>query len=94
MLQLQEILFLISSKGSFICTIPQTGYYIPWPLLYHFWSTDWNTKIFNGSTRWDRSSAYHSISRCSTTEVCRAPVVNLVTGSATYFQMVMPFMFN
>ena len=28
------LLFLISSKGSFICTIPQTAYHIPWPLLH------------------------------------------------------------
>ena len=28
------LLFLISSKGSFICTIPQTGYHIPRPLLH------------------------------------------------------------
>ena len=28
------LLFLISSKGSFICIIPQTGYYIPQPLLH------------------------------------------------------------
>ena len=26
--------FPISSKGSFICTIPQSGQDIPWPLLY------------------------------------------------------------
>ena len=34
----------ISSKGSFICTIPQTGLYIPWPLLHQSQSTDWNEK--------------------------------------------------
>ena len=28
------LLFPISSKGSFICIIPQTGYDIPWPLFY------------------------------------------------------------
>ena len=28
------LLFPISSKGSFICTIPQTGYHIPQPLLH------------------------------------------------------------
>ena len=38
------LLFLISSKGSFICTIPQTGYHIPRPLLYQSWSTGWNEK--------------------------------------------------
>ena len=35
------LLFPISSKGSFICTIPQTGYHIPWPLLHKLWSTGW-----------------------------------------------------
>ena len=33
------LLFPISSKGSFICTIPQTGQHIPHPLLYQLWST-------------------------------------------------------
>ena len=37
-----RLLFLISSKGSFICTMPQTGYHIPRSLLYQSWSTDWN----------------------------------------------------
>ena len=40
--------FPINSKGSFICTIPQTGKHIPRPL----WSTGWNEKYFNGSTPW------------------------------------------
>ena len=38
------LLFPISSKGSFICTIPQTGLDIPWPLLHQSWSTGWNEK--------------------------------------------------
>ena len=29
------LLFLISTKGSFICTIHQTGQYIIWLLLYY-----------------------------------------------------------
>ena len=29
----------INSKGSFIYTIPQTGYHIPRPLLHQSWST-------------------------------------------------------
>ena len=41
---LHGLLFLISSNGSFICTIPDTGYHIPWPLLHQSWSTDWNEK--------------------------------------------------
>ena len=38
---LDELLFLISSKLSFICTIPQTGEHIAQPLLYQSWSIDW-----------------------------------------------------
>ena len=38
------LLFLINSKGSFICTIPQTGQHIPQPLLHQSWSTGWNEK--------------------------------------------------
>ena len=33
------LFFPISSKGSFICTIPQTGLHIPWPLLHQSWNT-------------------------------------------------------
>ena len=33
------LLLSISSKGSFICTIPQTGKYIPQLLLHQLWST-------------------------------------------------------
>ena len=39
-----RLLFPISSKGSFICTIPQTGKHIPRPLLHQSWSTGWNEK--------------------------------------------------
>ena len=38
------LLFPISSKGSFICIIPQTGYHIPRPLLHQSWSVGWNEK--------------------------------------------------
>ena len=38
----QGLLFLIDSKGSFICTIPQTRLHIPRPLLHQSWSTGWN----------------------------------------------------
>ena len=41
---LHELLFLISSKGSFICTIPQTGQHTSQPLLHQSWSTGWNEK--------------------------------------------------
>ena len=37
------LLFPISSKHSFIYTIPQTGYHIPQPLL-QLWCTGWNEK--------------------------------------------------
>ena len=30
---IHQLLVFISSKGSFICTIPQTGKYNRWPLL-------------------------------------------------------------
>ena len=50
-----ELLLLISSKGSFICTIPQTGQYIPQLFLLHLWNTGWNKKQFIGSTNRDRS---------------------------------------
>ena len=39
-----RLLLSIHSKGSFICTIPQTGYHIPRPLLHQSWSTGWNEK--------------------------------------------------
>ena len=38
------LLFLISSKGSFICTIPQIGEHRPQLLLHQSWSTGWNEK--------------------------------------------------
>ena len=37
LLLLHGLLSPISSNGSFICTIPQTGQHIPWPLLYQSW---------------------------------------------------------
>ena len=39
-----RLLLSISSKGSFICTIPQTEY-IPRPLLHQSWSTGWNDGV-------------------------------------------------
>ena len=44
------LLFPISSKGSFICTIPQTGEHIPRPLLNQLWSTGWNGTTTNAWT--------------------------------------------
>ena len=38
------LLFLINSKGSFICTIPQKGMHILRPLLHQSWSTGWSEK--------------------------------------------------
>ena len=40
--QLHRLIYLISSKDSFICIIPQKGYYISKPLLYQSWSTERN----------------------------------------------------
>ena len=42
-----RLIFPINSKGSFICTISQTGYHIPRPLLHQSWCTSWNA--FYGS---------------------------------------------
>ena len=39
-----RLLFPISSKGSFICIIPQAGWHIPQPLLHQLWNTGWNEK--------------------------------------------------
>ena len=39
-----RLLFPINSKGSFICTIQQTEWHIPRPLLHQSWSTGWNKK--------------------------------------------------
>ena len=39
-----RLLFLITSKGSFICTFPQTRKHIPQPLLDQLWTTGWNGK--------------------------------------------------
>ena len=39
-----RLLFPINSKGSFICTIKQTGQHIPQPLLHQSWSTGWNDR--------------------------------------------------
>ena len=49
------LLFPISSKGSFISIIPQTGSHIPRPLLHQSRSTGCNEKQLNGSTMKDRS---------------------------------------
>ena len=39
-----RLLFSISSKGSFICTFPQTEQYIPRTLINQLWTTGWNGK--------------------------------------------------
>ena len=44
------LLFPINSKGSFICTIPQTGEHKPRPLLHQSWSTGWNDSIQRSPT--------------------------------------------
>ena len=37
------LFFLINNKGSFICTIPQTGLHIPQPLLHQLFNDVLNT---------------------------------------------------
>ena len=37
-----RLLFPINNKGSFICTIPQTGLHIPRPLLHQSWPCGMN----------------------------------------------------
>ena len=39
-----RLLFTITNKGYFICTIPQTGQNIPQYLLYQSWNTGWKEK--------------------------------------------------
>ena len=51
-LPFRRLLFRISKKGSLISTIPQTGKYIPWPVL---WSSGWNKNQHNRSTMRNRS---------------------------------------
>ena len=46
---LHGLLFLLSSKVFFICTILQTGQ----PLLHQLWSTGWKEIWLNGSTMRD-----------------------------------------
>ena len=41
-----SLFFPISSKGYFICTIPQTGYHRSWPLLHQSWSTGWSANYY------------------------------------------------
>ena len=47
-----RLLLSINSKGSFICTIPQTGSHIPRPLLHQSWSTGWNENKFMNECIW------------------------------------------
>ena len=56
------LLFLINSKGSFICTIPQTGLHIPQPLLHQLWSTGWNAKNKNNKKLKPFYKCFHGIS--------------------------------
>ena len=45
----------ISSKRSFISTVPQTRQHITRPLLHQSWSSDWKAKYLNELTMKDRS---------------------------------------
>ena len=51
---LHGLLFPISSKGCFICTIPTNRILQPRYLLTQLWSTSWNKKYLNGSTMRNR----------------------------------------
>ena len=60
------LLFPIRSKGSLICIIPQTGSYIPRPLLHQSCSTGWNEKLLNGSSPWRIDpTTHHTVSERS-----------------------------
>ena len=67
-----RLLLSINSKGSFIYTIPQTGYHIPRPLLHQSWSTGWN----DAQSEFDKStspthvvSAFQSLPSVSNAEL-------------------------
>ena len=68
---LHRLLLLISTKGSFICTIPQTGKHIPRSLLHQTWSTGWNEKWVHREESIRRPS--HHVGR-STTELHLVPI--------------------
>ena len=54
---LHGLLFLNSSKGSFIIyTIPAFLWYIPQPLLHHLWSTDCSKEQANEFTKKGQSA--------------------------------------
>ena len=63
---LHGLLFLISSKGSFICTIPQTD-------EHRSWSTGWIEKYLIESTMKDRS--LHPLDHETYHGLCNTPVV-------------------
>ena len=69
---LHGLLFLISSKGSYIdiCTTPQTGYHIQRPQLIQSCSTGWNKKQLKDSTMRDYTPTTHrTVSGRSTMEL-------------------------
>ena len=55
LLPLHRLLFLISSKGPFICTITWTRQYTPYLFLYYSCSSGWDGKQLSRPTMWDRS---------------------------------------
>ena len=66
---LYVLLFLISRKGSFICSIPQTGLHITQPLLNHLGALAGTSKSGNNLM------TYYTMSRRSTTELCPIPPI-------------------
>ena len=79
------LLFLISSKGSFICTI-QTVEHILWPSLHQLWSTGWNEKYLDGSTMKDRCNdpLHHE----------RMPLPQSKSGSAICVNMLWDYRYS
>ena len=64
-LPLYRLLFPISSKGSFICIIPQTGYHIPQHLLHQSWSTGWMRNSSMGPPWRTDLMTHHTMSKRS-----------------------------
>ena len=78
------LLFPISSKGSFICIIPHTGWHIPQPLLHQSWITGWNETIeyeFHTLQLWLGISYAWNQGPGRSSEVERSLMVRWVVGS-------------
>ena len=58
LLPLHGLLFLISNKGSFICTIPQTGLHMPDSMLYQLMGPPWRSDLTTHPTMSGYSTIY------------------------------------